>query len=71
MPSSGYDIRIGRGTWIASGAIITGGVTVGDNVIVAAGAVVTKDVPDFSIAAGIPARVIGDTRNLTEHCTGS
>jgi acetyltransferase-like isoleucine patch superfamily enzyme len=62
VPSSGYDIHIGRGTWIASGAIITGGVTIGDNAIIAAGSVVTRDIPDYAIAAGIPARVIGDTR---------
>ena len=64
VPSSGYDIHIGKGSWIASGAIITGGVTTGDNVIVAAGAVVTKDVPDHAIVAGIPAKIIGDTRNF-------
>ena len=49
---------------IAAGAIVSGGVTIGDNVIVAAGAVVTKDVPDYSIVAGVPAKVIGDTRKL-------
>jgi len=64
VPSKGFDIIIGSGTWIASGAIINGGVKIGNNVIVAAGAVVTKDLPDFSIAGGVPAIVIGDTRNL-------
>lgn len=63
VPSKGYDIRIGTGSWIASGAIITGGVTIGKHAIVAASAVVTSDIPDYGIAAGIPARVIGDTRN--------
>ncbi|HOW27029.1 MAG TPA: acyltransferase [Elusimicrobiota bacterium] len=63
VPRSGYDIHIGRGCWIASGAVITGGVRIGDNVLVAANAVVTKDVPDHAIAAGVPAKVIGDTRN--------
>jgi acetyltransferase-like isoleucine patch superfamily enzyme len=62
VPSSGYDIYIGQGCWIASGSIIIGGVTVGNNVIVAANAVVTKNVPDYAIVAGIPAKVIGDTR---------
>jgi acetyltransferase-like isoleucine patch superfamily enzyme len=71
VPSGGYDIRIGDGTWIASGAIITGGVTIGMNVIVAANAVVTMDVPDYSIVAGTPARVIGDTRNLGRKGEGS
>lgn len=64
VPASGYDIRIGSGCWIASGSVIIGGVTIGDNVIVAANAVVTRSVPDFAIVAGVPARVHGDTRNL-------
>ena len=64
VPTSGYDIHIGEGTWIASGVIITGGLKIGNHVIVAAGAVVTKDLPDYSIAAGVPAVIIGDTRNL-------
>lgn len=64
LPSSGYDIDIGSGSWIASGAVILGGVSIGNNAIVAANAVVTKSVPDFAIVAGVPARVIGDTRNL-------
>lgn len=49
--------------WIASGVVISGGVTIGDNFIVAANAVVTKDLPDFAVAAGVPAKVIGDTRD--------
>lgn len=66
VPSTGYDIHIGRGSWIASGAIIIGGVKIGDNAIIASGAVVTHDIPDYAIAAGIPARVIGDTRKMNE-----
>ncbi len=62
VPPTGYDIVIGEGCWIASGAIISGGVTIGPNSIVAAGAVVTKSVPAHSIVAGVPAVVIGDTR---------
>lgn len=64
VPRSGFDIRIGNGCWIASGAIVSGGVKIGNNVIVASGAVVTKDVPDFAIVGGVPAVIIGDTRNL-------
>jgi len=63
VPRYGYDIHIGSGCWIAAGAIISGGVEIGDNVIVAAGSVVTHDVPDFSIVAGAPAKIIGDTRD--------
>jgi acetyltransferase-like isoleucine patch superfamily enzyme len=64
VPESGFDIIIGEGTWIASGAIVTGGCKIGNNVIITAGAVVTKDIPDFSIAGGVPAKIIGDTRNF-------
>lgn len=51
-------IRIGRGAWIAAGATILQGVTVGDDAVVAAGAVVTRDVPARTMTAGIPARVV-------------
>ncbi|PLX67349.1 MAG: hypothetical protein C0602_10520 [Denitrovibrio sp.] len=54
----GRDIVIGDATWIATGAMIMGGVTIGKHCVVAAGAVVTKDVPDYSFVAGIPAKVI-------------
>jgi galactoside O-acetyltransferase len=64
VPSSGYDIHIGVGTWIASGVIIIGGVKIGNHVIVAAGSVVTKDLPDYTIAGGVPAKIIGDTRDM-------
>tara|TARA_B100001093_G_C26828233_1_gene1014983 strand:+ start:133 stop:600 length:468 start_codon:yes stop_codon:yes gene_type:complete len=64
VPDNGYDIRIGTGCWICAGAIISGNVNIGNNVLVAANAVVTKDLPDYSIAAGVPAKIIGDTRNL-------
>lgn len=56
VPSAGQDIRIGRGCWIASGVIVVGGVTIGDHVIVASGAVVTADLPDGSVVGGVPAR---------------
>jgi acetyltransferase-like isoleucine patch superfamily enzyme len=48
-------IRIGNDAWIGAGAMILRGVTVGEGGIVAAGAVVTKDVPPYSIVAGNPA----------------
>lgn len=51
-------IIIKDGCWICSSATICGGVTVGENSIVAAGAVVTRDVPPNSIVAGVPAKVL-------------
>lgn len=51
---------------IGSGAKIMGGVTIGQNALVGAGAVVTTDVPDYGIVAGVPARVVGDTRRKTD-----
>lgn len=44
--------------WIGSNATILGGVSIGGGAIIAAGAVVSKDVPPMSVAAGVPARVI-------------
>ncbi|WP_341468067.1 acyltransferase [Candidatus Chlorohelix allophototropha] len=50
-------VTIGRGSWIALGAIILPGVTIGRGCVVAAGSVVTKDVPPDSFVAGVPAEV--------------
>jgi UDP-2-acetamido-3-amino-2,3-dideoxy-glucuronate N-acetyltransferase len=55
--------RIKRSASIGSNATIICGVTVGEGALVGAGAVVNKDVPDYAIVAGVPARVIGDTRS--------
>ena len=51
-------IVVGRNVWIGSNSTILQGVTIGDNSIIAAGSVVTKDVPANAIVAGIPARFI-------------
>jgi maltose O-acetyltransferase len=51
-------IRVGRGTWLCANTVITSGVTIGKGCVVAAGSVVTKDVPDYSVVGGIPARLI-------------
>lgn len=53
---------IGKDVWIGAGVIITGGVKIGDHVIIGTGSVVTKDVPEYEIWAGVPARKIGDRR---------
>ena len=51
-------VRIGRGVWIAAGATVLQGVTVGDDAVVAAGAVVTRDVAPRTLVAGVPARAL-------------
>ncbi len=55
----GGPVRIGDRVWIAYRAVILPGVEIGEGAIIAAGAVVTRDVPAFTIAAGSPARVVG------------
>lgn len=57
-PFSG-PLLIGSGCWIGNGARIVGPLSVGDNAIVAAGAVVVDDVPARAIVAGVPAKIIG------------
>ena len=51
-------VRIKRNAWIGAGATILPGVTVGENAIVAAGAVVSKDVADNTVVGGVPAKVL-------------
>ena len=51
-------VRIGRNCWLGAGAIILPGVTIGDNVVVGAGSVVTHDLPDNVVAVGNPCRVL-------------
>ena len=52
------DVRIGNNVWVGYGACILRGVTVGDNAVIGTSAVVTRDVPENAIVAGIPARVL-------------
>ncbi len=54
----GKPITIGNDCWIASNVVICGGVTIGDNCVIGAGSVVTRDIPSNSLAAGNPCRVI-------------
>lgn len=62
MDQQGFEketpIHIGNDVWIGARVIILPGVTVGNHVIIGAGAIVTKDIPDYAIAAGNPARII-------------
>jgi len=57
------ETRIKTRASIGSGATILCGLTVGTRALIGAGAVVTKDVPDYAIVAGIPARIVGDVRD--------
>lgn len=68
VPERGKEIRaqpdillptkIGRDCWIGANAVILGGVTIGNGCVVGAGSVVTKDLPAYSIAVGVPAKII-------------
>jgi maltose O-acetyltransferase len=59
-------VSLGKKTFIGMGSIILPGVKIGENVIIGAGAVVTKDIPDNSVAVGNPASVIGSTSDYIE-----
>lgn len=54
----GKPITVGSDCWIASNVVICGGVTIGDNCVIGAGSVVTRDIPSGCLAAGNPCRVI-------------
>lgn len=56
--AKGSPVKIGNDVWIGGKVSIMPGVTIGNNVVVAAGAVVTKDVPDNTLVGGVPAKVI-------------
>ena len=51
-------VRIGRNCWLGAGVVVVPGVTIGDNVVVGAGSVVTRDLPDNVIAVGNPCRIL-------------
>ncbi len=57
------ETRVKRGASIGSNATILAGITIGEYALIGAGAVVTHDVTDYAIVAGVPARVVGDVRN--------
>ena len=60
-------IAIGRNAWLGANVTVLAGVTIGENAIVAAGSVVTKDVPDNMVVAGTPAKVIREINQKTAH----
>jgi len=58
VPDSGRDIVVERGAWLGTGVTVLGPCTIGENAVVAAGSLVTKDVPANTIVAGSPAKPI-------------
>jgi acetyltransferase-like isoleucine patch superfamily enzyme len=60
--SSKGPTRVGDNVWCGANVVITSGVTVGERCVIGANSVVTRDLPAFAIAAGSPAKVIGDVR---------
>ena len=59
-------IKIGKNVWLGAKSVIMDGCSVGDNSIIGAGAIVTKDVPEYSVAVGMPAKVMKDRREKAE-----
>lgn len=62
QPVRSRGITIGRDVWIGANVSITDGVRIGDHSVIAMGAVVTRDVPDWAVVAGVPAKPVGDRR---------
>jgi acetyltransferase-like isoleucine patch superfamily enzyme len=62
QPSVEKDIIIGNDVWLGANSVVVAGVTIGEGSIVAAGSVVTKDVPPYTIVGGIPAKPIKSRR---------
>ena len=57
-PTKRKKVKIGNDVWLGRNVLITNGADIGNGVIAGAGAVITKDVPDYAIVAGVPARII-------------
>jgi acetyltransferase-like isoleucine patch superfamily enzyme len=62
------NVTIGDGVWIGHGAVICPGVTIGKNAVIGANSVVRQNIPDYSVAAGVPARIIRNYVNLNTSC---
>ncbi len=60
-------IKVGNSVWFGAGATVLAGVTIGDNTVIGAGSVVTKDIPSGVIAAGVPCRVIREITEQDKH----
>lgn len=66
-PEYGKPIKIGPDCWLGGNCVILPGVKIGKGVTVGAGSVVTKDVPDFVVVAGNPARILREVPTTGEH----
>lgn len=64
-------IKIGEHCWLGTGAMVLQGVTIGDGAVIAAGAVVTKDVEPYTIVGGVPAKKIGERTSKLKYEIGA
>lgn len=67
QPLTSAPVHIGNGCWIGERAVILPGVTIGEKSIIGANSVVTRDIPAYSIAVGMPAKVV-KTWDFEQHC---
>lgn len=65
--NTGYNIFIGDGSWIGTNVVIIGNVQIGKNCVIGANSVVTKDIPDYCVAIGSPAKVVKKYNFETNH----
>ena len=63
-------VTIGNDVWIGRRVMIMPGVKIGDGCVIGAGAVVTKDIPDYTVACGVPAKVVKHRLRNTNNCCG-
>ena len=66
QPLMSKPVQIGQGCWLGQNVCVLPGVTIGNKCIIGANAVVNKDIPDYSIAVGVPARVV-KSYNFLKH----
>ena len=69
--TSGGPVRVGRWAWLSNQSIVLPGITIGEGAVVAAGAVVTRDVPEYTVVAGIPAKPVAERPRELRYTLGS
>lgn len=65
QPCVNDDIEIGEGAWLGANVVVMAGVRIGRGAVIGAGAIVNRDIPDYAVAAGCPARVINNRTVLS------